>query len=950
MKKYFFSTIFLLSVFSFSSRAQTFQVNGAAIQITPKCFRLTDSTQNQAGSIFNTTPINLTSAFDISFFMNFGCIDYFGADGISFLLHNSPSGASAIGGNGVGMGYTNGSVITPSLAVEFDTYDNTSDGGQADIEQDHISIQKNGDQFTNMAGAVQMSATLWNVEDCSCHIGRIQWNPSLNRLRVYFDGSLRLTYTNNIVTNYFAGNPVVYWGLTSATGWLKNIQTVSFEFADAGTNVSVCRGSGVQLNGTGGISYSWSPTAGLSNATIANPVASPTATTTYTLTSVNSTGCSDTSKVIVTVNPLPTVNAGTDVSICGGGSTTLSGSGTGATYLWSPITGLNNSTSLTPIASPTVSTTYTLTATTALGCTATDAVIVTLNSGVTANGGAAQAACSGSSAQFTASGGTSYSWSPSTGLSNSTISNPIVSATVNTTYTVTVTNALGCTGTDTVSFHINANPVANAGADVAICKNSSIQLNASGGTTYSWSPATGLSSSTVSNPTCFAIVTTTYTVTVTNALGCTNSDAVVVTVYPPATPPTISPSIPTICSGGSVTITASGAVNYSWYPSTGLSATSGAVVVANPTVTTTYIVAGANANGCAASLYFTVTVNSGPAVTQQSVTDAMCPGSGAVDINVSGGTGSYSYTWSNGATTQDLSSLNAGSYTVTVSASGCTSVNTYTVNQLALNKPTSLTVADLTSCSARLNWVAAPNMTYYKVKYKISGTTSWSTPVNVGGAVFYDFSGLAPATSYQFAVAGYCPNNATGGFVTKTGVTKSCSTPINFSVTSLTTTSAVVNWTAVCTANSFTVVYRKVGNAAWLQANTTLTSVTLTGLVANTTYEYKVKAICTGGNSVYGALLNFTTPVIRAEDEIVAFSFVAFPNPTSDLINIELKTPAANYSVELTNVLGQILWSNENKITDVYQIDLGNEIASGIYFLVYRDENRVTTQKVIVER
>ncbi|MEI7802353.1 MAG: L-type lectin-domain containing protein, partial [Bacteroidota bacterium] len=264
----FFALVFL-SAISLNIHAQTFQLNGTAVQISPRTYRLTDSIQNQAGSIFSTTPINLNNAFDVSFFINVGCIDYFGADGLAFLFQNSSSGASALGGNGIGMGFTNGNPITPSLAIEFDTYDNTTDGGLPDAAYDHIDIIKNGDQSVNQAGPVQMSATQWNVEDCSCHTGRIQWTPSLNRLRIYYDGALRMTYINNIIANYFGGNANVYWGFTGGTGYWYNIQTISIDFANAGTNLSVCRGSGVQLNGTGGsgvLGYSWSPTTGLSNA------------------------------------------------------------------------------------------------------------------------------------------------------------------------------------------------------------------------------------------------------------------------------------------------------------------------------------------------------------------------------------------------------------------------------------------------------------------------------------------------------------------------------------------------------------------------------------------------------------------------------------------------------------------------------------------------------------
>ena len=129
--------------------------------------------------------------------------------------------------------------------------------------------------------------------------------------------------------------------------------------ANAGADVSICTGSSTTLSASGGTSYTWSPTTGLGNPNIANPVASPTTTATYTVTVTDGNGCTDSDPVLVTVNSA-TANAGTDVSICSGSSTTLSASG-GVSYAWSPATGLSNPNITNPVASPTTTTIYTLT-------------------------------------------------------------------------------------------------------------------------------------------------------------------------------------------------------------------------------------------------------------------------------------------------------------------------------------------------------------------------------------------------------------------------------------------------------------------------------------------------------------------------------------------------------------------------------------------------------------
>ncbi|MBL0259716.1 MAG: hypothetical protein IPQ10_01360 [Saprospiraceae bacterium] len=276
-----------------------------------------------------------------------------------------------------------------------------------------------------------------------------------------------------------------------------------------------------------GNTYSWSPVTGLSSSTIANPTANPTATTTYTVTVTTAANrCTATDQVVVTVNttPPPTADAGADFTkTCTtnpNGSQIRSAPVTGNTYSWRPCNGIEQFNNQNPTANPTATTTYTVTVTTtANGCTATDQVVVTVNTTPPPNGSQI------GSAPVT---GNTYSWSPVTGLSSSTIANPTANPTATTTYTVTVTTtANGCTATDQVVVTVNTTPpTADAGADFT--KTCTTNPNGSQigsapvtGNTYSWSPVTGLSSSTIANPTANPTATTTYTVTVTTtANGC----------------------------------------------------------------------------------------------------------------------------------------------------------------------------------------------------------------------------------------------------------------------------------------------------------------------------------------------------------------------------------------------------------------------------------------------
>ncbi|MBX9853122.1 MAG: hypothetical protein K2X86_15370, partial [Cytophagaceae bacterium] len=337
--------------------------------------------------------------------------------------------------------------------------------------------------------------------------------------------------------------------------------------ANAGPDASVCAGSSTNLSASGGVTYSWAPAAGLSDPNIANPVATPAATTTYTVTVTDANGCVNTDNVIITVNPLPVADAGPDVTICVGSSTNLSASG-GITYSWSPAAGLSNPNISNPVASPIVTTTYTVAVIDGNGCVDTDDVIVTANE-PTADAGSDVTICEGTGTILNGSGGTTYSWAPGGSLSNPNISNPVASPVTTTTYTLTVTDLMGCTGDAQVTIFVNPAPIANAGPDAAMCFGASINLSASGGGTYSWAPAGSLSDPNIANPVATPVATTTYTVTVTDGNGCQKTDDVVITVNPL---PTADAGVDaTVCAGLSTNLSASGGTTYSWAPGATLS-------------------------------------------------------------------------------------------------------------------------------------------------------------------------------------------------------------------------------------------------------------------------------------------------------------------------------------------------------------------------------------------
>lgn len=274
-------------------------------------------------------------------------------------------------------------------------------------------------------------------------------------------------------------------------------------------------------------SWSWSfPGATPSTSNIQHPsnICYNTAGTyTVTLTATNANGSDSTTQTITIVSPA--ANAGADVSLCPGGSTTLTATG-GTSYTWSPGTGLSATTGASVTASPSVTTTYTVTVSNSMGCTATDEVTVTVNTipSVAAAGGGT--VCEATATTLTASGAATYTWMPGS-LTGATVT---VYPTVNTTYTVTGTNSGGCSDTATVTVNVIPGPAAVATADDTICVGETIPLNATGGISYTWSPATGLSCTNCQNPLAAPAETTAYIVTVTDVNGCQDSDTTIVTV------------------------------------------------------------------------------------------------------------------------------------------------------------------------------------------------------------------------------------------------------------------------------------------------------------------------------------------------------------------------------------------------------------------------------------
>jgi gliding motility-associated-like protein len=463
----------------------------------------------------------------------------------------------------------------------------------------------------------------------------------------------------------------------------------------------------------------------------------PTTTTTYTFQAVytNCNGATVTvsDQVIVNASSLAVTAAPASQTICVGGSANLTANAAAAIgWQWNIIPGnalVSNQQNIT--VSPTVTTTYVVTATDASGCQGKDTVVVTVSSMTTQDAGPNDTICTGSCATLTASGGVSYLWT-----ADPTITGPLNGASVTacptatTQYYVTVTDINGCSATDSVTVFVAQTALSVAALATNVTCNGACDgtgsASASGGYPpyqYAWSNfMTGANiSSLCAGP---------YTVTVTDAIGCTATATI--TVTEPAALDVQAINISTANCGqndGSVTISITGGVpNYQILWTTGGTGTTesnlgpGQVCV---TVT--------DANGCDTTVCFNVPNTPGVAVTITSFNNVSCFSACDGDATAAGngGTAPYTYSWNTvpAQNTAGVSGLCPGLYTVTVNDSnGCADTTQIMITeppQLTLAVGTASTICIGQSASLTAQGNGGTPMYYYAWT---DGVTNWLVP------------------------------------------------------------------------------------------------------------------------------------------------------------------------------------------------------------------------------
>ncbi len=492
------SLIFLSWIAPALKAQDEFVLAGQARLLRGRCLILTGEGNFQSGSAMLRERLDLTRSFSIVFGVNFGDMDVEGADGICFVLHNSPSGPAALGNSGGGIGYGWGAGrigrrIQPSLAVEFDTFNNKEDDTFGDISSDHIAIVRDGRMNQSLAGPIALP----NIEDGKCHQIKIDWKANSKTLAVTFDGRQRLSYTADIVSDIFGGATELWWGFTSATGERLNRHSLVL-----GGNCDECFRAGFtqndacnplcldfqDLSGAASARWLWRfPGARPATSTSRNPTGiCYDSAGSYTVTQIVSVGSfSDSISKRVLIEPPPWVNAGRDTSICQGQTAQLNGMiSPGLAAWWRRHDGKTpDDRSLRPIVEPDSTAAYILAGRAPNGCEVYDTVVVKVIRKPRLSL-VDLTVCAGSQTRLEplilADGPLRFKWSPSAGLSDTSIGNPLASPLSTTTYTLTAVDSSQCAYRISTSLTVSIVDSIDLRVEdhLTICSGDSVELRA----------------------------------------------------------------------------------------------------------------------------------------------------------------------------------------------------------------------------------------------------------------------------------------------------------------------------------------------------------------------------------------------------------------------------------------------------------------------------------------
>lgn len=613
---------------------------------------------------------------------------------------------------------------------------------------------------------------------------------------------------------------------------------------------SICAGSNITLSVSGGATYLWN-----TGETTASISRNPNVSFEYKVMVTDANGCRYTFSKNVSVESLPNITFGGNMSVCLGQNLDITAFG-GATYLWSH----NNVTTATITVSPTINTTYTVTATSSFGCSATAQRAITVKQppGEEARIIGSNSLCAGQIIALTAVGGETYRWSWNNSNANTIYVNP----TENTNFKVTITNEVGCQVVRSHSVTLEVSGKAENDGPITCSKTSATLMAISSvqGATYAWKNASGTTIATTVNHT----VTTAgvYTLVITGAGGCT---------YTTATQVLADNQVPVVTANNSGVITClqpssnllgvsnMSPATYEWRNGDGILIAS--TLNASTTQAGTYTLKVTTPNGCSSTKSTVVTVDQTiPAFTPTNDGPLDCS---KTSVTLSpGGTGTgWVYTWKNAAGSVISNSASttvttAGIYSLKVTGSnGCENTQNTTVVLNAVlphgNASNDGPISCVKTTSILQGSSQTPGVTY-----------AWYGAFNDQLSTQQNFTVTAPGT-YTLRVT--APDGCYSTHVTTVGTIGPLPlSPSVFNNGPLTCTVGTVSMTASTSSNNVTYEWRNsngdvIGNSAGK-------SVTLPGV-------YSVKITKTGdGCSITlktQVTENRTNPVAQISGELM---------------------------------------------------------------------------------
>ncbi|MDX2001634.1 MAG: PKD domain-containing protein [Chitinophagales bacterium] len=767
----------------------------------------------------------------------------------------------------------------------------------------------------------------------------------------------------------------------TATGNISQPTAITIAVSSNDATCNNANGSATASATGGSAPYTFNWSNGLSGATT-----SGLAPGVYTVTLTDAQGCIRTASTTVTSSGGITVTANGTTTTCGNSNGTATAVVTGGT---APYTYAWNNNQSTANLSNLAAGTYTVTVTSASGCSASATATVSGSTGISVSTSSTQATCgtSNGSATVNPTGGSGYTYLWSNGGNSATIANIPAGN-----YQVTVTATGGCTATGSVAVtNVGAPTISLVSSTNVLCNggtNGAIDINVTGGTspyTYSWSNGQGSQDLT-------GLAAGTYLITVTAANNCIATQSYTINQPTALTVNAVAQNIS--CFGGnngSVTLNVSGGTpsyTFNWNNASTNQNLSN-LGVGN------YAVTVSDANGCQKTTSASITQPSLLSVSVGGTNPGCGLNNGLATASATGGTGSYSYLWSNNATTSILNNLGAGTYSVIVTdANGCTATASTTLS--SPSGPSLTTSSTPVSCGGTADGSATVNVVSGQTPYTYSWSNGQTSATNAGiaaGSYTVTVSdGNNCSTSATVVVSSLGPN-VTGSQTDVSG----CNGDNTGSITVLVsggTSPYTYNWSSgqtnasifTLTAGTYTVTVTDQSGCQNVQQffitepdeisvtiNTTPTlinqstgSASLFGLGGGTppySYQWSTGATGTSVNGLaagsYSVAItddnncvetfNFTitsTTGIANVDELV--SFKVYPNPNSGKFSVSVDLPeVSDCKIEVFNVIGELVFTIQAPATKQKEfiIDLSSQ-ASANYYVKLSSEKYNLVKKV----